>query len=99
MTLESFYTGVSVLLFFLGFYNLIVQPNPMRKLLAINISASGVFLMVLSGSTEIFKTYDTVAHAIVLTGVVVTVGSTAFGLILLKKIYDKSEEKEKEGKE
>jgi multicomponent Na+:H+ antiporter subunit C len=93
MTLEIFYTSISILLFFIGFYGLIVQPNPMRKLLSINISASGVFLFVLSGSTEIFETYDSVAHAIVLTGVVVTVGSTAFGLILLKKIYEKSEKK------
>ena len=70
----------------IGVYGLLAADHLLRKLLALNLLGSGVFLLMVtlsSGGTG----PDPVSHALVLTGLVVAVSITAFGLALLDRLY------------
>jgi multicomponent Na+:H+ antiporter subunit C len=75
-------TGVGLML--LGLYALVVQAHLLRKVLALNILSSGIFLLLagLAGRTPSGEP-DPVPHAMVLTGIVVAVAATALALALL----------------
>lgn len=78
------YALVGVGLFCLGFHALIVHAHLLRKILAINVMGSGVFLnLVALGDRGTAATPDPVTHAMVITGIVVAVSVTAFALMLL----------------
>jgi multicomponent Na+:H+ antiporter subunit C len=71
----------------MGFYALVVYAHLLRKILAVNVMGSGVFLVLValarrSGET----TPDPVPHAMVITGIVVAVSATALGLGLMLKV-------------
>lgn len=91
MNILFLYALVGIGLFCLGLYALIVQAHLLRKLLAINIMGSGVFLVLValalrSGSAQ----PDPVPQAMVITGIVVAVSATALGLALMIKIVLKT---------
>lgn len=83
------YALAGVLLFCLGLYALIARRHVLRKILALNVMASGCFL-TLVGLAQRAAAPDPVPHALVLTGIVVTVSSTAFALVLLRRLADAS---------
>lgn len=72
----------------LGLYAFIVHAHLLRKILAINIIGSGVFLVLvaLAARTEGLAP-DPVPHAMVITGIVVAVSATALALALMLKLY------------
>lgn len=81
------YALVGVGLFCLGFHALVVHAHLLRKILAINVMGSGVFLtLVALGDRGNTATPDPVTHAMVITGIVVAVSVTAFALMLLLKV-------------
>ncbi len=76
-----FYMGTGVALWALGLYGLLVVRHLLRRIIAINLMTSGVFLvMVALGARE--QGTDPVLQALVLTGLVVSVSATAFALHL-----------------
>ena len=77
-------TGVG--LFTLGLYALIVHAHLLRKILAINVMGSGVFLVLVALGGRSPGTPDPVPHAMVITGIVVAVSATALALALLLRI-------------
>lgn len=81
------YTLVGVGLFTMGLYALIVHRHLLRKILAINVMGSGVFivLVALAARTQ-GTTPDPVPHAMVITGIVVAVSATALALVLLLRV-------------
>ena len=81
------YTLVGVGLFTLGLYALIVHTHLLRKILAINVMGSGVFmvLVALVARTQ-GATPDPVPHAMVITGIVVAVSATALALALMLRV-------------
>ncbi len=82
------YAAAGALLFCVGLYGLVVRPHLLHKVLALNIISSGVFLVLVGIARRVpGDVPDPVPHAMVLTGIVVTVSSTAFGLALVKRIY------------
>jgi multicomponent Na+:H+ antiporter subunit C len=82
---------VGVGLFSLGFYALIMHAHLLRKILAVNIMGSGVFLVLVALAKRTGDALpDPVPHAMVLTGIVVAVSATALALILLLKVSAKS---------
>ncbi len=83
------YALAGVLLFCLGLHALIARRHVLRKILALNVMASGCFL-ALVGLAQRVAAPDPVPHALVLTGIVVTVSSTAFALVLLRRLADAS---------
>lgn len=78
-------TGIG--LFILGLYSLIVQAHLLRKIMALNIMGSGVFLLLvgLCGATS-NTLPDPVPQAMVLTGIVVAIAATALALTLALRV-------------
>ena len=77
----------------LGLFGLIVNPQPLRKILAINLLGSGVFLtfgvVALRGAAAGLGG-DPVPHALVITGIVVAFSATALAVALLLRLFDVS---------
>lgn len=67
-------------------YGLLAADHLLRKLLALNLLGSGVFLLMVTLPSR-DGAPDPVSHALVLTGLVVAVSITAFALALLDRLY------------
>ncbi len=88
MSQFSLYALISMLLFTIGLYGFIAHAHLVRKILAMNIMGSGIFLLLISAARRDPEALpDPVPHAMVLTGIVVTVSFTAFALALTRRIY------------
>ena len=70
-----------------GVYGLLVAGHLLRKLLAINLLGSGVFLLLVTLASRGDLAPDPVAQALVLTGLVVSVSMAAFALALLDRLF------------
>jgi multicomponent Na+:H+ antiporter subunit C len=74
----------------LGLYGLIVNPQPLRKILAFNLLGSGVFLfygvVARRGAGAGFGG-DPVPQALVITGLVVAFSATALAVALLLRLF------------
>ncbi len=78
-------TGIG--LFILGLYSLIVQAHLIRKIMALNIMGSGVFLVLVGLGGPTSNTLpDPVPQAMVLTGIVVAIAATALALTLVLRV-------------
>ena len=86
------YSLTGLILFAMGLFTLIIHSHPLRKILAVNVMSTGVFLILVAtayiplGQGEI----DPVPHAMVLTGIVVSVSVTALALILACRVQETS---------
>lgn len=66
----------------------ILQPSLMRKLVAFNVMGSGVFLVLLALAPRAADgRADPVAQALLLTGIVIAIASTALGLLLARRYH------------
>jgi multicomponent Na+:H+ antiporter subunit C len=84
----SLYAMVSAGLIAIGLHALIVQEHLLRKLLALNVSSAGIFLLLIAiAYRNGGDTPDPVPHAMVLTGIVVAVSVTAFALALVRRLH------------
>jgi multicomponent Na+:H+ antiporter subunit C len=82
------YGVTGIILFGLGLYGLIAHPNLIRKILAINIMGSGTFLLLVAVALRAPGSIpDPLPHAMVLTGIVVSVSATALALALTRRIH------------
>ncbi|MDH4124552.1 MAG: sodium:proton antiporter [Gammaproteobacteria bacterium] len=78
-------------LFCIGLYALIVYAHLLRKILAINVMGSGVFLVLATlADRTVNAAPDPVPHAMIITGIVVAVATTAFALVLMLKVAEKT---------
>ena len=85
------YTIVGAGLFSLGLYALIVHTHLLRKILAVNVMGSGVFLVLVALAARTQGTApDPVPHAMVITGIVVAVSATALALALMLRVQAKT---------
>ena len=77
----------------LGLYGLVVQPQPLRKLLAFNLLGGGVFLLfgviARRGATAGLDG-DPVPQALVITGLVVAFAASALAVALLLRLHDET---------
>lgn len=88
MSLFLLYALTSMVLFCLGFYALIARTHLLRKILAINIMGSGIFLLLVAVARRSPGAMpDPVPHAMVLTGIVVAVSATALTLGLARRLH------------
>lgn len=71
----------------LGLHALVWHAHLLRKILAINVMGSGVFL-ALVGLAQRDGVADPVPQAMVLTGIVVAVSATALALALMRRRFD-----------
>ncbi len=77
----------------LGLYGLIVNPQPLRKILAFNLIGSGAFLVfgivARRGAAAGFP-FDPVPQAIVITGIVVAFAASALAVALILRIQEET---------
>ncbi|RTR40983.1 Na+/H+ antiporter subunit C [Shewanella canadensis] len=87
MSYVYLYALLGVSLFVLGLNALIVHAHLLRKILAVNVMSTGVFLVLVALSSRNEEVLpDPVPHAMVITGIVVSVSATALALILMLKV-------------
>ncbi|SEO45152.1 NADH-quinone oxidoreductase subunit K [Aquisalimonas asiatica] len=80
-----------------GFYGFITQQHPLRRLLAINIFGNGVFMSMILIAYWMPGGPDPVLHAMVITGLVIAVSATAFGLALVRRqIQDANRDRDRD---
>jgi len=85
------YALLGAVLFTLGLHALIVHAHLLRKILAINVMGSGVFLVLVAlGGRTPGVSPDPVPHAMVITGIVVAISATAIGLALMLQVQAKT---------
>jgi len=93
MTSTTLFGLCGTLLIGLGMYGFIVNPQPLRKILAFNLMGSGIFLLfgvfARRGAAQSMLV-DPVPHALVITGIVVAFSATALAVALLLRLYDSS---------
>jgi multicomponent Na+:H+ antiporter subunit C len=81
------YALAGVALVSIGLHGVVVRVHLLRKLLALNVTGGGVFLLLVAVARRGEGPPDPVPHAMVLTGIVVAVSVTAFALALLRRIH------------
>ncbi len=89
MTEILFVLAASVV-FGIGVWGLLIAEHLLRKLLALNVMSSSVFIIMLVVAGGGPEGPDPVAQALILTGIVIAVAATAFALALMVSIYRKT---------
>ncbi|MFO0875511.1 MAG: NADH-quinone oxidoreductase subunit K [Phycisphaerales bacterium] len=77
----------------LGLYGAIIHPQPLRKIVAVSLLASGVFVLfgvVARRGAGAGLASDPVPQALVITGIVVAFSSTALAVALLLRLFEKT---------
>ena len=99
---HNFNYAVSAVLFLMGLYTVTVKPNLVKKLIGLNIMETSVFLFIVSlgmipgGQAPIVEKgvrasqmVNPIPQALILTGIVVAVSTTAVALSLVIKLHEK----------
>lgn len=79
------YGIAGAMLIAIGLYALIVRRHLLRKIVALNVIGNGVFLTLVAAASRL-GTPDPVPHAMVLTGIVVSVCATGLALALADRV-------------
>jgi multicomponent Na+:H+ antiporter subunit C len=91
MTSATLYGLMGAVLVGLGLYGVVLQPQPLRRILAFNLLGGGIFVlfgvMARRGAAAGF-TGDPVPQAIVITGIVVAFAATALAVHLLLRLAE-----------
>lgn len=86
MSQSLLYLIAAATIFGIGTYGLIIAEHLLRKLFALNLMSAAVFLLLIALGGKVDGAPDPVAQALVLTGIVVSVSITAFGLALMVRL-------------
>ena len=86
MTAPLWYASVGVGMFCIGLLGLLLQRHLLRRILSLNLMGSGVFMILVALAKRAGEAPDPVPHAMVLTGLVVSVSATALGLVLIARV-------------
>ena len=76
-----------------GLYGLIINPQPLRKILAFNLIGSGVFLLfgaIARRGAAVGMGGDPVPQALLITGIVVAFSATALAVALVLRLFDEA---------
>lgn len=78
-----------------GLFGLIVNPEPLRKILAFNLVGSGVFLIfgvIARRGAAAGLGGDPVPQALIITAIVVAFAATAMAIALLLRLFEETGE-------
>ena len=95
MTGATLFGLCGALLVGLGLYGLVVQPQPLRKILAFNLLGGGVFLLfgvIARRGAAAGMGGDPVPQALVITGIVVAFSATALAVALVQRLFEETGE-------
>ena len=99
--LNNYAEAVSLIIFAIGFTNLLLHKNLIKKIIGLNIMDTAVYLflalkgyirgrvapIIVDGITETDKYINPIPSGLVLTGIVVSVSVTALMLSLTIRLY------------
>ncbi len=99
--LNNYYETVAMILFGIGFTNLFLQKNLIKKVIGLNIMDGAVYLflaakgyiegrlapILVDGIEGVENYVNPIPSGLVLTGIVVSVSVTAVSLSLIYKLY------------
>lgn len=85
--MSAVYVTAAAAVFAVGLYGALMLRHLLRKIIAVNMMGSAVFILMLAAAGGTESEPDPVAQALVLTGIVVAVAATSFALALLVRIY------------
>jgi multicomponent Na+:H+ antiporter subunit C len=91
MTIETLFGLCAAALVGIGLYGLIVQPHPLRKLVAFNVMGSGVFVLfgaLARRGAAAGLPADPVPQALLITAIVVAFAATAVTVALLLRLIE-----------
>ena len=100
---SNYYETVAMILFGIGFTNLFLQKNLIKKVIGLNIMDGAVYLflackgyidsrlapIIIDGNTDPSLYINPIPSGLVLTGIVVSVSITAVSLSLIQRLYKK----------
>ncbi|GAB3472232.1 NADH-quinone oxidoreductase subunit K [Azotobacter salinestris] len=81
MSATLFYLGIGAALWLLGLFGLLGLRDTLRRIIAVNLMGSGVFLVLIALAARVTPT-DPLLQALVVTGLVVAISATALALRL-----------------
>lgn len=101
--ISNYGEAVAVLLFVIGFANLLLQKNLIKKIIGLNFMDTGTYLflaekgyiegrmapIVVNGVQDVEKYINPIPSGLVLTGIVVSVSVTALMLSLTIRLYQR----------
>ena len=93
MTAGTLFGLCAAALIGVGLFGLIVNPHPLRKILAFNVVGSGVFLLfgaIAYRGAGAGLGGDPVPQALLITGIVVAFSATALAVALLLRLFDET---------
>jgi multicomponent Na+:H+ antiporter subunit C len=93
MNVIAIYGVCAAALVGLGLYGLIVNPQPLRKILSLNLLGSGVFLLfgvIARRGAAAGLGGDPVPQAMIITAIVVAFSATAVAVALLMRLFRES---------
>jgi multicomponent Na+:H+ antiporter subunit C len=79
----------------IGLFGLVIHPDTLRKIIALNLVGGGVFLLfgvVARRGAAAGLGGDPVPQALVITAIVVAFAATALAVALLKRLFDMAED-------
>ena len=100
---ENYVSVAAMILFGIGFCNLLLQRNMIKKIIGLNIMDTAVYLflasmgyirdrlvpIIVKGDTDASKYINPIPSGLVLTGIVVSVSVTALMLGITVKLYER----------
>ncbi len=101
--LDNYEEAIAMILFVIGFANLLLQPNLIKKIIGMNIMDTAVYLflalkgyisgrkapIIVDGITSTENYINPIPSGLVLTGIVVSVSVTALMLALTIRLYNR----------
>lgn len=84
------YALLGAAIFALALYQLVVAADLLRRIVAVNLLGTGIFVILVAVAYRGSKAPDPVPHALVLTGIVVAVSATGLALALARRIHQTS---------
>jgi multicomponent Na+:H+ antiporter subunit C len=94
MSAEMLYALAACALVGIGLYGMIVQPHPLRKLVAFNIMGTGVFVLfgaLAKRGAAAGLAADPVPQALLITAIVVAFAATAVTVALLLRLVESTD--------
>jgi multicomponent Na+:H+ antiporter subunit C len=88
MTTWMMYAIAGAAVFAISLHGLFIREGIIRKIIAANLLGSGVFLILIAIARRAPSEVDPIPHALVLTGIVVSVSATACALALARRLRD-----------
>lgn len=87
MSAPTLFAVAGAVVFAMAFHGLVVHPHLLRKILALNVMGSSVFLVIGALARRAPGPLpDPLPHALVITGIVVAVAATALAIVLMLRL-------------